>query len=52
MQFEKDTTNADDPFNIGEMIRDVTENAGGGRKHDREASEDRNAKRARVDDDT
>ena len=54
MQFEKDTTNAADPFHIDEMIRDVTGGAGGSgsgsKKHGLQESEDRTPKRARVDD--
>ena len=54
VQFEKDTTNAADPFHIDEMIRDVTGGAGGSgsgsKKHGLQESEDRASKRARVDD--
>lgn len=46
MQFEKD---AADPFNIDEMIRDVTGGAGG-RKRDRmEDLKSGDSKRAKVD---
>ena len=55
VQFEKDTTNAADPFHIDEMIRDVTGGAGGSgggnKKHGLQESEDRTSKRARVDND-
>ena len=53
VQFEKDTSNAADPFHIDEMIRDVTGGAGGsgGKKHGLQDREDRDSKRARVEDD-
>ncbi|KAK4694833.1 SNW domain-containing protein 1, partial [Lecanoromycetidae sp. Uapishka_2] len=51
VQFEKDTTNAADPFHIDDMIRDVTGGAGGNKRHGLQESEDRASKRARVDDD-
>ena len=53
VQFEKDTTNAADPFHIDDMIRDVTGGAGesGNKKHGLQESEDRKSKRARVNED-
>ena len=53
VQFEKDTTNATDPFHIDDMIRDVTGGVGGSgnKKHGLQESDDRRTKRARVDED-
>jgi SNW domain-containing protein 1 len=53
VQFEKDTTNAADPFHIDDMIRDVTGGVGGNgnKKHGLQESDDRRSKRARVDED-
>lgn len=51
VQFEKDTTNAADPFHIDDMIRDVTGGAGVSKKHGLQESEERTSKRVRVDDD-
>ena len=51
VQFEKDTSNADDPFHIGDMIRDVTESASGAKKHGRQESQERQAKKSRLGDD-
>ena len=49
VQFEKDT---DDPFNINEMISEVTGGAAGGTKrYGIQESEERASKRVRVDDD-
>jgi SNW domain-containing protein 1 len=51
VQFEKDT---DDPFNINEMISEVTGGAAGSKKRYgiQEQEEDRSSKRARIDDDS
>ena len=50
VQFEKDVTSAAaDPFQIDEMIREVTGGGGAGRKHGLQEPE-RDAKRPRVDD--
>lgn len=51
VQFEKDTTNAADPFHIDDMIRDVTGGAGENKKHGLQESDNRVSKRARVDED-
>ncbi|MCJ1278962.1 mRNA splicing protein [Puttea exsequens] len=51
VQFEKDTTNAADPFHIDEMIRDVTGGASGSKKHGLQDAEESTAKKARVNDD-
>ena len=49
VQFEKDT---DDPFNINEMISEVTGGAAGGTKrYGIQESDERASKRVRVDDD-
>ena len=50
MQFEKDVSNAADPFHIDDMIKEVTGEASGGKKHGLQEAEDRGSKRARVDD--
>jgi SNW domain-containing protein 1 len=61
VQFEKDTgtmpsaapaaaTGDDDPFNIGQMISDVTGGKAGQKKHGLQEADDRKAKRARVHD--
>lgn len=47
MQFEKDV---DDPFNIGQMISEVTEGAAGSKRYGIQESEERSTKKARVDD--
>jgi SNW domain-containing protein 1 len=44
VQFEKDSA---DPFNIDEMIRDVTGGAGGNKRHMEEALESENPKRSK-----
>lgn len=52
VQFEKDTTNAADPFHIDEMIRDVTGEAGRKKRYGVQETDDgRASKRARADDD-
>lgn len=51
VQFEKDVSNAADPFHIDEMIRDVTGGPGGNKRYGAQETEDRVHKRARVDDD-
>jgi SNW domain-containing protein 1 len=51
VQFEKDVSNAADPFHIDDMIKEVTGGAGGSKKHGLQEAEDRGSKRARVDDD-
>ncbi|KAL9065744.1 MAG: hypothetical protein Q9161_008028 [Pseudevernia consocians] len=51
VQFEKDISNAADPFRIDEMIRDVTGSAGGNKRYGVQETEERASKRARVDDD-
>ncbi len=51
VQFEKDVSNAADPFHIDDMIKEVTGGAGGSKKHGLQEKEDRESKRARVDDD-
>ena len=51
MQFEKDTSNAADPFHIDDMIKEVTGGAGGSKKHGLQETEDRASKRSRVDED-
>ncbi|KAF6218937.1 hypothetical protein HO133_005480 [Letharia lupina] len=51
VQFEKDVSNATDPFHIDEMIRDVTGGAGGNKRYGVQDAEERASKRARVDDD-
>ena len=51
VQFEKDASNAADPFHIDDMIKEVTGGAGGGKKHGLQEREDRGSKRARVDED-
>lgn len=53
VQFEKDVSNAADPFHIDEMIRDVTEGGGGGgtKRYGVQETEERATKRARVDND-
>lgn len=51
MQFEKDVSNVADPFHIDEMIKEVTGEANGSKKHGLQDMEDRESKRARVDDD-
>ncbi|KAF6226050.1 hypothetical protein HO173_012540 [Letharia columbiana] len=51
VQFEKDVSNATDPFHIDEMIRDVTGGAGGNKRYGVQEAEERASKRARVDDD-
>lgn len=51
MQFEKDVSNAADPFHIDEMIRDVTEGAGGNKRYGVQQAEERAPKRAKIDDD-
>lgn len=44
VQFEKDSA---DPFNIDEMIRDVTGGAGGNKRHMKEPLEAENSKRSK-----
>lgn len=51
VQFEKDVSNAADPFHIDDMIKEVTGGVGGNKKHGLQSTEDRGSKRARVDDD-
>ena len=51
VQFEKDASNAADPFHIDDMIKEVTGGAGGGKKHGLQEKEDRGSKRARVNED-
>lgn len=51
VQFEKDVSNAADPFHIDEMIRDVTGVAGGNKRYGVEGTEERASKRTRVEDD-
>ena len=55
MQFEKDTKNAADPFEIDAMIKEVTGGAGGNENENKrygvQEPEPRASKRARVDDD-
>lgn len=50
VQFEKDVSNAADPFNIDEMIRDVTSGPGGKQKRDGlQETEQRPSKRTRTE---
>ena len=51
VQFEKDVSNAADPFHIDDMIRDVTGGAGGNKRYGVQETEERASKRARVNDD-
>ena len=51
VQFEKDVSNAADPFHIEEMIRDVTGGTGGNKRYGVQETEERASKRARIDDD-
>lgn len=51
VQFEKDVSNAADPFNIDDMIRDVTGGASGNKRYGVQETEERASKRAKVDND-
>ena len=51
VQFEKDISNAADPFHIDEMIKEVTGEASKGKKHGLQDQESKESKRARVGDD-
>ena len=51
VQFEKDVTNAADPFHIDDMIRDVTEGTDSKKRYGVQETDERASKRARVDDD-
>ena len=51
VQFEKDVSNAADPFHIDDMIRDVTGGTGGNKRYGVQETEERASKRAKVDDD-
>lgn len=48
MQFEKDT---DDPFNINQMISEVTGGSAGTKRYGMQEPDSRASKRTRVDDD-
>ena len=49
VQFERDTSNAADPFHIDEMIREVTGAASGSKKHGLQQTEESSPKRVRAD---
>ncbi|KAL6722151.1 mRNA splicing protein [Lecanora helva] len=51
VQFEKDVSNAADPFHIDDMIKEVTGQSSGSKKHGLQETDDRDSKRAKVDDD-
>ena len=51
VQFEKDISNAEDPYQIDKMIREVTGGAGGNKRYGVQETEERPTKRAKVDDD-
>ena len=51
VQFEKDVSISEDPYQIDMMIREVTGGAGGNKRYGVQETEERATKRARVDDD-
>ena len=51
VQFEKDVSISEDPYQIDKMIREVTGGAGGNKRYGVQETEERATKRARVDDD-
>ena len=51
VQFEKDVSISEDPYQIDKMIREVTSGAGGNKRYGVQETEERATKRARVDDD-
>ena len=51
VQFEKDDSNTEDPYQIDKMIREVTGGAGGNKRYGVQETEERATKRAKVDDD-
>ena len=51
VQFEKDVSNTEDPYQIDKMIREVTGGAGGNKRYGVQETEERATKRAKVGDD-
>ena len=51
VQFEKDVSNTEDPYQIDKMIREVTGGAGGNKRYGVQETDERPTKRAKVDDD-
>ena len=51
VQFEKDDSNTEDPYQIDKMIREVTGGAGGNKRYGVQETEERATKRVKVDDD-
>ena len=51
VQFEKDVSNTEDPYQIDKMIREVTGGAGGNKRYGVQETQERATKRAKVGDD-